>query len=144
MSLHGLLVVDKPAGMTSHDVVSVLRRVSRQKKIGHTGTLDPAATGVLVLCFGSATRLIQYLEESDKVYETHMILGIVTDTGLYGQVLAEDPAAVGRDGLVRVMEKILGEQLQVPPMFSAVKGRPLYELARQGQEVEQAAEDGDL
>ena len=123
MSLHGLLVVDKPAGMTSHDVVSVLRRVSRQKKIGHTGTLDPAATGVLVLCFGSATRLIQYLEESDKVYEAHMILGIVTDTQDYtGQVLAEDPAAqVGRDSLVRVMEKFLGEQLQVPPMFSAVK-----------------------
>ena len=143
MSLHGLLVVDKPAGMTSHDVVSVLRRVSRQKKIGHTGTLDPAATGVLVLCFGSATRLIQYLEESDKVYEAHMILGIVTDTQDYtGQVLAEDPAAqVVRDSLVRVMEKFLGEQLQVPPMFSAVKrgGRPLYELARQGQEVERAA-----
>lgn len=143
MSMNGLLVVDKPAGMTSHDVVGAMRRASRQKRIGHTGTLDPTATGVLVLCFGAATRLIPYLEESDKVYEAHMILGIATDSQDFaGHVVAEDPATlVERDSLIRVMRSFEGEQLQVPPMFSAVKkgGRPLYELARQGQEVERAA-----
>lgn len=141
--LHGILVVDKPSGMTSHDVVAVLRRAGRERRLGHTGTLDPTATGVLVLCFGAATRLIPYLDETDKVYEAHMILGSATDTQDFtGEVIRSVPDAyVPREALLQVMKAFTGDIFQVPPMYSAVKrdGRPLYELARQGKTVEREA-----
>jgi tRNA pseudouridine55 synthase len=143
MSYNGILVIDKPAGYTSHDVVAKMRRATRERRIGHTGTLDPAATGVLVLCMGPATRLIPFLDESDKRYLAHLILGIVTDTQDHtGEILASHPeTAVTRAALSEVLSTFTGPIQQVPPMYSAIKknGRPLYELARQGKTVEREA-----
>ena len=142
MSLNGILIVDKPSGMTSHDVVAIMRRAGRERRLGHTGTLDPTATGVLVLCFGIATRLIPYLDETDKTYLAHLILGESTDTQDFtGQIINKTPdAKIDRERLKAALQAYLGEIMQIPPMFSAVKqhGRPLYELARQGREVERA------
>lgn len=142
MIFKGLLVVDKPSGMTSHDVVARLRRATRERRIGHTGTLDPAATGVLVICFGQATRLIPFLDESDKHYLTHLILGVATDTQDFtGQALQRcEETHITREALTHTLETFTGEIQQIPPMYSAIKreGRPLYELARLGQEVERA------
>ncbi|HEX2954773.1 MAG TPA: tRNA pseudouridine(55) synthase TruB, partial [Bacillota bacterium] len=139
MGYNGLLVVDKPAGFTSHDVVAKLRRATHERRIGHTGTLDPAATGVLVICIGQATRLISYLDETDKLYLAHLILGIATDTQDYtGQELERHPeTAITRAALSDVLARFTGPIQQVPPMYSAIKkdGRPLYELARQGKTV---------
>jgi len=139
----GFLVVDKPAGITSHDVVSVLRAVFGIKKIGHTGTLDPFATGVLPMAIGHATRLIQFLDEEVKVYEGTIRLGIKTDTGdLEGSVTERkatpslEPAA-----LDATLRGFLGVRSQVPPSYSAVKveGKPLYKYAREGKQVKAAA-----
>jgi tRNA pseudouridine55 synthase len=142
MSLNGILIVDKPSGMTSHDVVAIMRRAGRERRLGHTGTLDPTATGVLVLCFGIATRLIPFLDETDKTYLAHLILGVSTDTQDFtGQTIKETPdAQIERERLKAALQAYQGEIMQIPPMFSAVKqqGRPLYELARQGKEVERA------
>lgn len=138
----GFLVVDKPEGITSHDVVATLRAVTGVKKVGHTGTLDPFATGVLPLAFGPATRMIEYLDEGLKVYDATIRLGSATDTGdLTGEVVAEAPLPTLADAaLAEVLDTFVGEQGQRPPMYSAVKvrGKPLYKYARKGETVEVA------
>lgn len=140
----GILVVDKPAGMTSHDVVAAVRRAGRLQKVGHTGTLDPFATGVLPLCIGHATRLAAHLTVGDKEYRGVVRLGARTDTqDLTGTVIATGPVPEGLDvaALTAVAARFLGEIEQMPPMYSAVKvdGKRLYTLAREGVEVERAA-----
>jgi tRNA pseudouridine55 synthase len=136
----GFLVVDKPPGVTSHDVVAVVRAVTGLKKVGHTGTLDPFATGVLPLALGNATRLIQFLDEDRKVYDATVRLGAATDTGdPTGSVVAEGPVpAMDRARVEAVLSTFLGQRMQVPPKYSAVKvaGRPLYDYARKGETVE--------
>ena len=141
--LDGFLVVDKPSGVTSHHVVAVLRRVFRQKKIGHTGTLDPFATGVLPIALGEGTKAITFLDESLKEYRATMRLGITTDTqDLEGVLLQErDWRQVTPEMVTELVPEFSGELFQVPPMFSALKrdGVPLYKLARKGETVERAA-----
>ncbi len=138
--LEGVLLVDKPRGLTSHDVVYHLRRKLQMKKIGHAGTLDPMATGVLVMLIGKATRISQYLMSVDKVYEGEATLGVVTDSqDAEGEVMETRPVPELTEGQVReVMRTFLGDQYQTPPMHSAIKigGVPLYKLARKGEEVE--------
>ncbi len=138
--LEGVLLVDKPKGLTSHDVVYRLRRKLQMKKIGHAGTLDPMATGVLVMLIGKATRISQYLMSVDKVYEGEATLGIVTDSqDAEGEVRETRPVPALTEAQVReVMKTFLGDQYQTPPMHSAIKigGVPLYKLARKGEEVE--------
>jgi tRNA pseudouridine55 synthase len=144
---NGALIIDKPEGLTSHDVVARLRRILRTKKIGHTGTLDPFATGVLVMLVGKATRLARFLDKDSKAYEAVLKFGFETDTGdktgvrtqETGDSIVELPP---RDDLLTRVEAVLpefrGEITQIPPMYSAkkIKGKKLYELARQGIEVE--------
>ena len=136
----GFLVIDNPAGISSHDVVNRVRRILGTKKVGHTGTLDPFATGVLPIAVGEGTKAIQFLDEGEKAYEAVIRLGLVTDTlDITGAVLQEhDPAGVGQDQLVNAMVALTGEISQLPPMYSAIKqgGQPLYKLARKGIEVE--------
>jgi tRNA pseudouridine55 synthase len=137
--LDGFLVVDKPSGMTSHDVVSILRRTLQQKKIGHTGTLDPFATGVLPIALGEGTKAIPFLDESFKCYKAVMRLGISTDTlDFTGKVIAErEWTHVTPQMIFEVIPRFIGSILQTPPMFSALKrdGVPLYKLARKGETV---------
>lgn len=134
--MDGVVNINKPAGITSHDVVLRTRRILGEKRIGHTGTLDPLATGVLVLCIGRATRIAQYLEAGEKEYRAVMRLGVVTDTlDAQGRVLeTRTYAPPDHDELDRVIRRFTGVQLQSPPAFSAVKigGTPSYRLARQG------------
>jgi tRNA pseudouridine55 synthase len=144
--MDGILIIDKPEGWTSHDVVARARRVLREKRIGHTGTLDPFATGVLVLLVGRATRLAQFLAGAEKEYEATMRLGFDTDTGdLTGERRAgggaADCAALKLEELEAALAPLRGEFDQVPPMYSAkkVQGKKLYELARKGEEVERKA-----
>jgi tRNA pseudouridine55 synthase len=140
MITDGFLVVDKPPGVTSHDVVAVVRAVTGLQKVGHTGTLDPFATGALPLALGGATRLISFLDESVKVYDAVVVLGAQTDTGdPTGQRIAEGPVpALRKEGVEQVLAGFVGERDQTPPKYSAVKvqGRPLYAYARAGQAVE--------
>lgn len=135
--MDGVLNVNKPSGMTSHDVVLHIRRILKEKRIGHAGTLDPLATGVLVLCIGKATRIARYLEAGEKEYQAVMRLGITTDTlDAEGRVLATKTyAAPDRSALVQVMQRFVGTIMQRPPAFSAVKiaGVPSYKLAREGR-----------
>jgi tRNA pseudouridine55 synthase len=139
----GILLVDKPVGMTSHDVVSRVRRKLHIKKVGHAGTLDPLATGLLIILVGQATKLFDKLSGHDKAYRSTLILGRTTDTGdIQGRVLREEGAAHITDGRIReVFGTFLGELMQFPPMYSAVrhKGKKLYELARKGVTVEREA-----
>ncbi len=132
-------VVDKPAGITSHDVVAAVRAVTGIKKVGHTGTLDPFATGVLPLALGTATRLIQFLDESIKVYDATIAFGSATDTGdPTGTEVRSAPVPELHEAQVRtVLDTFLGERMQEPPAYSAVKvdGKPLYHYARKGQLV---------
>ncbi len=141
--MDGLLNILKPPGMTSHDVVGYLRRVLREKRVGHTGTLDPGVAGVLPICVGKATRLAEYVSGQGKSYRAEFIFGVGTDTqDGFGQVTAEMSADHLQEGYLRaVLPQFTGEILQVPPMVSAVKvgGKRLYELARAGQEVVRAA-----
>jgi tRNA pseudouridine55 synthase len=137
----GLVVVDKPAGFTSHDVVAKLRKAYGQRKVGHAGTLDPDATGVLLVGLGRATRLLRYLSESGKAYAGRIVFGIATSTlDAAGEVLDQRPMPITRDEVERVLPRFLGDIEQLPPMVSAVKvgGRRLHELARAGEEVERA------
>jgi tRNA pseudouridine55 synthase len=138
--LEGVLLVDKPSGMTSHDVVDRVRRVLRMKRIGHAGTLDPMATGLLIVLVGKATKLSQYLMSLDKEYEGTVRLGITTKThDAEGDVAATRPVpALTEEQLKAAMAAFIGDQYQLPPMFSAKKqdGVPLYKLARKGREVE--------
>ena len=136
----GILLADKPSGMTSHDVVDRLRRHFGFHKVGHGGTLDPMATGLLVMLIGRGTKVSAQMMSSDKTYEGEICLGVTTSTeDVDGQVLeTRDPSAVTREQLVAEMTKLTGDLMQTPPMVSAVKkqGVPLYKLARKGQEVE--------
>lgn len=137
----GILVVDKPAGWTSHDVVAKVRRICRTRRVGHTGTLDPFATGVLVVCLNQATRIVRYLIGDDKEYRAVMRLGFRTDTGdLTGSPVAPpaDASRISASDLERAVESFRGRISQVPPMYSAKKigGVKLYEMARRGEEVE--------
>jgi tRNA pseudouridine55 synthase len=133
---HGVLVVDKPAGPTSHDIVDRVRRVLGERRVGHTGTLDPFATGVLVVCVGKATRLARFLALGDKVYRATVRLGFATDTDdLLGAPLgAPRPVHIEREVLDTAVRTLTGDLDQVPPAYSAkrVNGRRLYELAREG------------
>jgi tRNA pseudouridine55 synthase len=139
----GVVVVDKPAGITSHDVVGRLRRIYGTKRVGHTGTLDPLATGVLVLCLGQATRIVEYLTASAKEYRAGFVFGVTTDSeDVSGAVLTEQDASHLQEAQVRdALETFRGPILQTPPMVSALhhEGKRLYELARKGLEVERAA-----
>ena len=140
--MDGVLNICKERGFTSHDVVAKLRGILHQKKIGHTGTLDPEATGVLPVCLGKGTRLCDMLADRDKTYETVLRLGIVTDTqDMTGKILRESPVLVTEEAVREIIHSFLGEQQQIPPMYSALKvgGRKLYELAREGIEVERKA-----
>lgn len=141
--LHGILNVYKEKGYTSHDVVAKLRGITGQKKIGHTGTLDPDAEGVLPICLGRATKVSGLLTEKDKAYQATLLLGLVTDTqDMTGNVLrrcAADTVAASR--AEEVIKGFIGEYNQIPPMYSALKvnGKKLYELAREGKTVERKA-----
>ena len=138
--LDGLLLVDKPSGPTSHDVVAQIRRRFRIPKVGHGGTLDPMATGLLVILLGKGTKISDRVMGHDKTYEGTFRLGVETDSqDADGQVVAEkDPAAVAAEAIVAQMQARLGDQMQLPPMVSAIKiaGVPLYKLARKGETVE--------
>ncbi len=137
--MNGIILVNKEMGYTSHDVVAKLRGIFRQKKIGHTGTLDPQATGLLPVCLGNATRVCELLTNKDKEYIAGIRFGLVTDTqDIYGEVVSEKPAAVTREAFLHALADAVGEQEQLTPMFSARKvgGRKLCDLARQGVDVE--------
>lgn len=138
--VHGILLLDKPAGMTSNGALQKVKRLFQAKKAGHTGSLDPIATGMLPLCFGEATKFSQFLLESDKTYLVTARLGIETATGdIEGEVTSSQPVInVSAERIQQVMAQFLGEIEQIPPMYSAIKhqGRPLYELARQGIEID--------
>lgn len=139
MTLFGVIPVWKPKGMTSHDVVVELRRMTGERRIGHTGTLDPAVEGVLPLCLGQATRISEYIQQLPKRYAGSMILGVSTDTqDQTGRVLREKPVgALDSAKIDEAFKHFQGEIDQIPPMVSAVrvKGRRLYEWAREGKEV---------
>ena len=140
--MDGIVIVDKPQGWTSQDVVSKLRGVYKTRRIGHGGTLDPLATGVLPVFVGRATRGVEFFEHAEKTYETVLRLGLTTDTeDITGTTLEEKPANVTREQLEGVLQQFRGDILQVPPMYSAIKinGQKLYDLARKGKEVERQA-----
>ncbi|MBC8080055.1 MAG: tRNA pseudouridine(55) synthase TruB [Gorillibacterium sp.] len=141
--LEGVLPVKKPVGFTSHDVVAKVRGITRTRRIGHTGTLDPQVTGVLPLCIGRATRVVEYIQELPKEYEAVLTVGYSTDTeDATGRVTEQvDKAEITSEQVIRTLASFVGVLEQVPPMFSAVKidGKRLYELAREGKEVERKA-----
>lgn len=141
--MNGVINIYKNTGMTSFDVVAMVRRVAKMKKVGHTGTLDPAASGVLPVCLGKATKIIDYIMENKKVYRVNLKLGMVTDTyDLEGEVLREEDAShITKDEILNCINSFVGTIDQVPPMYSALKqnGVRLYELARQGIEVHREA-----
>lgn len=148
--MDGILIIDKPAGFTSHDVVARVRRLLRERRVGHTGTLDPFATGVLVVLVGRATRLAQFLSGAEKEYEAVIRFGYATETGdMTGAIRPETSARVSSSEFAaswdalkieEALKTLRGEIEQVPPMYSAkkVSGKKLYELARRGEEVERA------
>ena len=137
--MQGIVIVDTPQGGTSQDVTARLRRVYATRRIGHGGTLDPMATGVLPVFVGRATRGVEFFEHAEKTYDTVLLLGRTTDTqDVTGATLAEKPVHLSPADIERVLPRFRGDILQVPPMYSALKvnGKKLYELARKGQEVE--------
>ena len=139
----GILVMDKPEGFTSFDVVAKLRGILHIKKIGHTGTLDPLATGVLVVCVGRATKLVSKLTAEEKVYEAGILFGEKRDTGdITGKITASSDNEITREQFESVFESFTGDIDQIPPMYSAkkVNGKKLYEYARKGIEVKRAPE----
>lgn len=139
--MNGVVVIDKPGGVTSHDVVGMLRKRFGTRRVGHTGTLDPLATGVLPVCVGNATRAADMLTESDKRYRAVLELGKRTDTlDIEGEVLEKKPVTVTEEDVRECISCFTGEQEQLPPIYSAIKqnGKKLYELAREGKEVERA------
>jgi len=144
MITSGIIIIDKPAGWTSHDVVAKLRGILKVKRIGHGGTLDPMATGVLPVFIGRATRAAEFCENSEKEYIAGLRLGITTDTqDITGNVLDVCEVSVCPGDLIAVVQSFLGAQKQTPPMYSAIKinGKKLYELARQGLDVPRQARD---
>ena len=137
--MNGIVIIDKPQGWTSQDVTARLRRVYNTRRIGHGGTLDPMATGVLPVFVGRATRGVEFFEHAEKTYEAVLRLGLLTDTeDISGTVLEERPVSVTEGEFLAVLEQFRGEILQIPPMYSALKvnGQKLYDLARKGVEVE--------
>ena len=137
--MNGIVIIDKPAGWTSQDVTARLRRVYGTRRIGHGGTLDPMATGVLPVFVGRATRGVEFFEHAEKTYETQLLLGAATDTeDVTGTVLERREVSVTPEQVDEVLERFRGEILQVPPMYSALKvnGQKLYDLARKGKTVE--------
>lgn len=139
ITLGGIVNINKPAGITSHNVVSRVRRILGIKRVGHTGTLDPDAEGVLPVCVGKATKLSDYVMGKEKIYRAVVHLGITTDTqDMSGEVLSKTTPNVSKEEFEQVAGSFVGEIKQIPPMYSAIKigGKKLYELARQGVEVE--------
>ena len=137
--MNGIVIIDKPQGWTSQDVTARLRRVFQTRRIGHGGTLDPMATGVLPVFVGRGTRGVEFFEHAEKTYETVLRLGLTTDTeDISGEVLTQCDAFVTGEQLEKVLEQFRGEILQVPPMYSALKinGQKLVDLARKGKTVE--------
>ena len=136
---NGIIIMDKPQGWTSMDVCAKLRGIFHEKRVGHAGTLDPMATGVLPVFIGRATRAVEFAAGSDKEYVAGLKLGVVTNTqDITGEILEQRPAEVTRKQLLAVLPRFTGAIEQVPPMYSAIKinGKKLYELARKGKEVE--------
>ena len=147
--MDGLILINKQKGFTSHDVVNVIRKKLNTKKVGHTGTLDPNATGVLPILVGKATKISKYLMEHDKTYIATIKLGEKTDTGdSEGQVIEEKsiPADLKKEDINNALQNFFGKQKQVPPMYSAIKvnGKKLYEYAREGKEVKLEARDIEI
>lgn len=149
----GVLIIDKPEGITSHDVVAKVRKALHTKKVGHTGTLDPLATGVLVVCVEKATKLVQYLTCENKTYEVQMKLGVKSDTGdITGNIIETDDniseklSELTLEKINETLNTFLGAQKQVPPMYSAIKvnGKKLYEYAREGVEIEREERDIEI
>ena len=137
--VHGVLLLDKPLGLSSNDALQKAKWLLRAEKAGHTGTLDPLATGVLPLCYGAATKFSQLHLDADKTYETTVRLGVMTTTAdAEGEIVRERPVACSAGQVVEVLDRFMGPIAQVPPMYSALKkdGKALYEYARQGQTVE--------
>ena len=140
--MDGLINIYKEKGFTSHDVVAKMRGILRMKKIGHTGTLDPDATGVLPVCVGKGTRLCSLLENHDKTYRAVLLLGMETDTqDVTGQILAEKPVCVTEEQVLEALPAFRGKIMQIQPMYSALKvnGKKLYEYAREGKVIEREA-----
>lgn len=137
--MNGVLNIYKPQGITSFDVVRKIKKIAKVKKVGHTGTLDPMATGVLPICMGNGTKIVDYIMNENKIYKAELKLGVVTDSyDREGKVLSESEVNVTKQQVIECINSFLGEIEQVPPMYSALKvnGKRLYELARQGIEVE--------
>ena len=133
--MDGVIVINKPTGQTSHNLVGFTRRLLNIKKVGHTGTLDPDASGVLPVCIGRGTKAADMLTASDKAYRAQFILGMTTDTlDASGEILTEQPVNVSKEQIEETIKGFIGEIFQIPPMFSAIKkdGKKLYELAREG------------
>ena len=142
--MEGIIVINKPKGITSFDVIRKLKKFLKTKKIGHTGTLDPLATGVMLVCVGKATKLASDLEAKDKVYIADFDIGYTTDTyDIEGKKIAENTIEVSKENLEQSIKKFIGNIKQVPPMYSAIKidGNKLYHLARKGIEVERPKRD---
>ena len=142
--MEGIIIVNKPKGITSFDVIRKLKKILKTKKIGHTGTLDPLATGVMLMCVGKATKLASDLEAKDKVYIADFDIGYATDTyDIEGKKIAENIIEVSKENLEQSIKKFIGNIKQVPPMYSAIKidGNKLYHLARKGIEVERPERD---
>lgn len=137
--MDGILNINKATGMTSHDVVAVVRKTLKQKRVGHAGTLDPAASGVLPICVGQATRVAEYLSESGKAYQADIVFGIITDTyDVEGEVVRRsDASGLTLPSIQAALSHFLGRQMQMPPRYSAIKiaGQPAYKYARKGEEV---------
>lgn len=145
--MDGIINILKPPGMTSHDVVGFLRGVLKTKKIGHTGTLDPDAAGVLPICVGKATKVVDYLTDKRKRYRAELVLGTKTDTqDSSGKIISQKPVNVSKDQLNEAINTFIGKIKQIPPMYSAVKigGKKLYELARKGIEIERAEREVEI
>ena len=142
--MEGIIIVNKPKGITSFDVIRKLKKILKTKKIGHTGTLDPLATGVMLVCVGKATKLAADLEAKDKVYIADFDIGYATDTyDIEGKKIAENIIEVSKENLEQSIKKFIGNIKQVPPMYSAIKidGNKLYHLARKGIEIERPERD---
>ena len=143
-NLNGIIIVNKEKGFTSHDVVNVMRKILKTRKVGHTGTLDPEATGVLPICFGNATKVADMITLSDKEYIAELKLGVVTDTqDIWGNVIEEKDVNVNKSDFEIAIKSFIGNIKQIPPMYSAIKidGKKLYEYAREGKEIERKERD---
>lgn len=142
--MEGIIVLNKPKGITSFDVIRKLKKILKTKKIGHTGTLDPLATGVMLVCVGKATKLASDLEAKDKIYIADFDIGYATDTyDIEGKKIAENTIEISKENLEQSIKKFIGNIKQIPPMYSAIKidGNKLYHLARKGIEVERPERD---